>query len=74
MANRIGAACWFRRYEHKGNGGLPGTTKSAWSMDHEEYSDGVGHFPVAVVEDDATGVCHSVHVNYVCFHVSPPPI
>lgn len=39
----------------------------AWSLNHDEYEDGPGHWPAAIVEDPATGAVHSVFASNVRF-------
>lgn len=35
----------------------------AWSMDHDQYEGGPGHFPVAIVKHEFSGECRSVRVD-----------
>lgn len=73
--NRIGSACWYRPVDAKPGydiGKWRGGHLRAWSTDFEELSDGVALFPVAVIEDDKTGLCHSIYVTRVCFNSVPP--
>ena len=72
--DRIGSGCWYCRYDYK--------TKTihdwqrgrlrAWSTDHEETQYGPGHFPVGIIEDLATGMCHSVSVGRISFSSANP--
>lgn len=73
MANRIDESCWYKVIgpEVAPNTWRSGTLR-AWSTDHEEYDEGPGLIPVAVIEDDKTAMCHSVYVGNVCFTDSPP--
>ena len=75
MNNRIGDACWWKvPYDHPNmvcewRGGR----LRAWSTDHEDCGEhGVAPVPVAVVEDDERGTCHSVYVERVCFAPRDP--
>ena len=72
--NRIGAACWYKPDARAGvmGGKWLGGKLRAWSTDHEETEEGPGLFPVAVIEDDQTGCCHSIYVTRVCFATVPP--
>ena len=76
--NRLGEACWYRQADAK-----PGSSHTAgkwrvgrlraWSTDHQEFVDsGPGMFPVGVIEDDETGLCHSIYVERICFATVPP--
>ena len=86
--NRIGDACWYRQADVKpGSSHTAGKWRGghlrawstdhqefvAWSTDHEEVVDlGPGMFPVGVIEDDDTGLCHSIYVERICFATVPP--
>lgn len=72
--NRIGASCWFCRYDYtnkKVEDWKPGYLR-AWAMDYEESNGNYGPFPVGVVESEETGLCHSVSVERICFAAVPP--
>lgn len=74
-SNRIGEVCWFRLAD-----GKPGTEVGKWrrgrlyewSTDFEELYPNVALFPVGVVEDTETGLCHSIYVTRICFASIPP--
>ena len=78
MSNDL-RACWYRTttWEWKGNKRIATKTNQlqgrfhCWSMDHEELSDGVGHYPVAIVEDSRTGAVVTVPVSDICFGSEP---
>ena len=75
--NRIGSACWYRLAKFRESEQAPeGPWKTghlrAWSTDHEENTSGFGPFPVGVVEDDLTGLVHSIYVRRICFAAVPP--
>lgn len=74
--NRIGAACWYRvnREAFNNEPAWRGGRLRAWSTDHEEYENGPGLYPVGVVEDDKTLLCHSVRVARICFAAIPPKL
>lgn len=61
--------CWYK---------LPGTAEwrqgavRAWSTDYEEFESGPALFPVAVIEDSATGSVRSVYVENVCMSADKP--
>ena len=68
--NRIGSSCWYRTVDPAVKtltDWKMGKLRS-WSTDSEE----LGPFPVGVVEDDRTGLCHSVFVERICFAAVPP--
>lgn len=73
--NRIGSACWYRMFKNvKGKWGWTpwrGGRLRLWSTDHQEYENGPGPFPVAVIEDDLTSSCISVPVAGVSFASTP---
>ena len=70
MNNRIGSSCWYRSFDPATKTLTDWKTGKlmAWSTDNEE----MGPFPVGVVEDDRTGMCHSVFVERICFAAVPP--
>jgi len=71
--SRIGSACWYLGDANKGNESRwKGGRLLAWSTDFEDLPQGVALFPVAVIEDDKTGTCHSVYATKVCFASVPP--
>ena len=74
MNNRIGSSCWYRSFNPatKTLSNWKTGKLRAWSTDHEEYESGPGLIPVGVVEDDRTGLCHSVFVERICFAAAPP--
>ena len=76
MSNHKTRPCWYRlrRKTMKGTWEtLPhrGGHFYLFTTDHIEYSDGPGPFPVAVIEDDATGAVHVVPAQDVCFGTVP---
>lgn len=67
-------ACCFRRRECVAgkvsvSGALPGLFH-AWTVDHEEYDNGPGHFAAAIVED-YDGMVLVVPAQDVCFGTEP---
>ena len=74
MGNRIGEACWYRRYDRRTQKLLTWQAGKllAWSVDCEEYEQGIGHMPVGIVEDDKTMQCCVVLVERICFSREPP--
>lgn len=74
MDNRIGSACWYKLADSP-NMPWKGGTLRAWGTDFDQpnsESHEVALFPVGVVEDDKTGLCHSVYVTRICFAAIPP--
>lgn len=74
MGNRIGEACWYRRYDRRAQELLPWQAGKllAWSVEHEQYEQGIGHMPVGIVEDGKTMQCYTVLVDRICFAGIPP--
>lgn len=71
-ANRIGDVCWYklpnlRKSRGEGKANWRVGKLRAWSTDFEESEDSIALYPVAVIEDNLTQMCHSVYVNSVCF-------
>lgn len=62
---RIGDSCWFFHGKEWKRGIL-----RFWSMDHVNYEQGVGHFPVGVIEDSRVFNIVSVNVNLISFRRS----
>lgn len=46
----------------------------AWSTDFEELRDGVGQFPVGLIEDTETGRVHSVPATLLSFSEAMPSV
>ena len=73
--NRIGEPLWFRlivlmKGIHEWRRGI----LRMWSVDHEEFESGPGHYPVGVVEDSETGEVYSIHVDRLSFADDKPQL
>ena len=72
MNNRVGSSCWYRRFDdNKWSGWCTGRLL-AWSTDYQELENGVGNYPVGIIEDYATMCCFSIIVTQICFAAVPP--
>ena len=72
--NRIGAACWYKPADTKQPSAWLAGHLRMWGTDFDEPG-GSGEyiqFPVGVIEDDVTGLCHSIYVTRICFAAVPP--
>lgn len=74
MSNyRIGDLCWFKKINLK-----EGTIRwirgalLAWSSDFEELNQGIGQYPVGVLEDLETNLVISHPVHLISFASSQP--
>ena len=69
--------CWFRTIDLSSEQGRTKVTPWAigtwhrWSQSYDEFECGPGHFPAAIVEDEA-GRVHVVFAEYVAFGVEKP--
>jgi hypothetical protein len=76
--NRISNACWYQPADLNSASSSPlgkwhSGTLRAWATDWEDFGEnGRGQFPVGVIEDAKTGMCHSVYVSRICFASIPP--
>ena len=62
-------ACWYRL---KTNGPWVGGKWHAWSLDSVDHGEfGPGHYPAAIIEDEASGKIHIVHASLVHFGSIP---
>ena len=76
--NRIGDACWYQLADLNSASSSPlskwrGGRLRMWATDWEDFGEnGPAQFPIGVIEDDKTGMCHSVYVSRICFGTVPP--
>lgn len=72
--NRIGNPCWWKKIDLKeGTHEWRAGTLRFWGTDFEELNDGIGQFPVGVVEDNATALVHSTPVHHLSFDTGTNP-
>ncbi len=70
--NRIGDECWWHHLVISDSiSDWKRGRLLAWSTDYEELRDGVGQYPVAIVEDLESGRVHSLSVHMISFGEKP---
>lgn len=69
IVNRVGEGCWYRR--SPGDKWRLGSLRM-WGTDYDENEGSYGQFPIGVVEDAETNMCHSVSVSRICFNDNQP--
>lgn len=75
MGPRIGSPVWWNRIVLKdGINEWRRGIMLAWGTDYEEFRDGIGLYPVGVVEDGATARVHSVPCHLLCFASDSPVV
>jgi hypothetical protein len=66
--NRIGSACWYRMGTSSNHEWKGGRLRHWSTLSSED-----GSAPVAIIEDDTTGMCIEVDPhNRICFASIPP--
>ena len=72
--NRIGELCWYCKSDPSSvveQNWRRGYLR-AWGEDYREFESGPARFPVGVIEDKASGRCHSIRVDRICFAAESP--